>query len=111
MSALMPANVPQIDDVRYAGSNKVQASPSQVTALRGGLMAEFLEPADLFGDGFTSLEALSKWAAHWGLTIIQARLEARYIEDQRQAVEEYKEQRMKGMIAQLLRENMRRNAE
>ena len=104
-----PENVPPITDVRFAGWDKVQASLRQVILLRSLLASEGVNPQVLYGGGFTSLEDLSRWGASWGISYLEAAQEARWVEQERRRVEEHNaevlEQRMKSMIADVLRGN------
>jgi hypothetical protein len=68
-----------------------------------------VNPQVLYGGGFTSLEDLSRWGASWGISYLEAAQEARWVEQERRRVEEHNaevlEQRMKSMIADVLRGN------
>lgn len=106
-----PENVPRITDVRFAGWDKFEPTTRQLIALRGLLRSEGVDPAELYGAGFTSLEDLSRWGASWGIGFLEAAQEARWTEAERRRVEEFNaerlEQDMKSAIAQMLRGNMR----
>jgi len=98
-----PVNVPRVMDVRYAGWDQLEPTVPQLVKLRTLLRQERVDPAELYGDGFSSLEDLSRWGASWGITFLEAAEQARYVEAQRQRVErenaELLEQSMKGLIA------------
>lgn len=99
MNALNPANVPETGDPRWIIASKEKCSSSQRRALLDQLRLEGMKPADLFGDGFSSISEVSRWAAHWAIDLLNSRFQARVVERQRLDYEERKEQALKGWIA------------
>ena len=99
MNALNPGNVPQTGDPRWIIASKEPCSPSQQRALLEQLRLEEIKPADLFGDGFSSISEVSRWAAHWAIDLLESRFQARAVERQRIAYELNKEQELKSWIA------------
>ena len=49
-------------------------------------------PAELYGDGFTALEDLSKWSAHWGIEYMRAAQEAFFANDYYKRVQREREE-------------------
>lgn len=98
-----PVNVPKITDARFAAWDQYEPTLGQLGKLRHLLREERVDPAVLFGEGFSSLPALSRWGVSWGITYLEASREARWIEAHRLRVErdeqEQKESAMKRMIA------------
>ncbi|HEY7822412.1 MAG TPA: hypothetical protein VIG24_06250 [Acidimicrobiia bacterium] len=107
MSALNPANVPAVGEPRWIIASKEECSLSQQQRLRELLRWEGLEPGVLFGDGFSSMQELSRWAVHWAIDLLEAAMMARSVERQRVEYESAKEQAMKSMIANHYRQQMR----
>jgi|AACY02.2.fsa_nt_gi hypothetical protein len=99
MNALNPANVPETGDPRWIIASKQPCSPEQQRGLQQQLRLEGMKPADLFGDGFSSISEVSRWAAHWAIDLLNSRLQARAVERQRVDYEERKEHALKGWIA------------
>lgn len=98
-----PANVPKVRDVRWSYAPKEASTRAQQEKLRELLTWENIQPITLFGDGFTSIEDLSKWSAHWGITTLEDWELARNIEAARREVEERLEQETKTAIADFYR--------
>lgn len=98
-----PANVPPITDMRFNQWDEIKPSIKQKIALQMLLDEEGVSPAELYGEGFTSLEALSRWATSWGITFLQAAQDARYLDMARsrmqQEEEEAREAALKSFIA------------
>lgn len=82
-----PENVPPIRDVRFAGWNELQPTIRQLVQLQRLLREEGVDPAELYGDGFLSLDSLSRWGASWGIGFLTAAQDARYIEGTRRYIE------------------------
>lgn len=74
------------------------------------LEVEGMKAADLYGDGFSSISELSKWAAHWGISLLESRGQARAIEESRREVEDRIEQQMKAYIGAFFRSKMNGHA-
>jgi len=106
-----PANVPPLNDVRFIGWDKYQCTLRQLGKLRVLLRTEGIQPADLYGDGFTSVEDLSRWGASWGISLLESRAEARWIEHERKRIEweneDRREQAGKKLMGMILREHMK----
>lgn len=112
MNSMNPGNVPPVTDPRWLYAVNRECSRKQQEELSERLRWEGMEPADLFGEGFLSIPELSSYAAHWGIELLISRAGARYVEEERQRIEEYKQQQVKRMIADLLRQknpNLRRD--
>lgn len=106
-----PANVPALRDVRFAGWDQQQPTIRQLVQLQRLLREEGVDPAELFGDGFSSLESLSRWGASWGIGFLTAAQDARYIEGTRRYIERENErvesEWLKSAMAGILREHNR----
>jgi hypothetical protein len=94
-----PANVPLPDDVRWELARKEAATLRQLHTLKELASIEGVDLPELYGDGYTDAKELSKWSAHWGVTVLESRMQARAYEEARRAVEERKEQALKSWIA------------
>lgn len=98
-----PDNVPPVNDVRFLGWVNNRITNNQLFLLRKLLREEGVKPEDLYGNGFTSLEDLSRWAASWGISYLDASQEARFMEDYRRRLlqhdEEMRELRLKQFIS------------
>lgn len=98
-----PGNVPPLRDVRFANWDELAPTARQVAALRGLLRSEGIDPAELFGSGFESVEDLSRWSVSWGIDFLTNAQEARYVNEGRARIERDREERleqaMKAMIA------------
>ena len=93
-----PANVPPITDVRFAAWDEMDPTARQLTHLRGLLQEERVNPGELYGDGFSSVESLSRWAVSWGIGFLTASQEARWLEAARQRVEQENHERLERML-------------
>ena len=106
-----PANVPPLRDVRFAGWTELPPTIKQLVQLQRLLREEGVDPAELFGDGFLSLDALSRWGASWGIGFLTAAQDARYIEGTRRYIERENErvesEWLKSAMAGILREHNR----
>jgi hypothetical protein len=71
-------------------------SPAQQTYLLSLMRETGIKAGDLYGDGFTTVEALSSWAASWG---IEQLLDAR-------AAQEADDEDLKRMMGAIMRERM-----
>ena len=98
-----PGNVPLPDDVRWELARREPATHRQVETLLDLALDEGINLPELYGDGYTTPQALSKWAAHWGIDVLESRYRARAVEEAHRAVDERLEQRMKAMIAESFR--------
>lgn len=98
-----PANVPLPDDVRWELARTEPASVRQIATLKDLARIEGVNLPELYGDGYSNAKELSKWSAHWGITVLESRQEARYYEEARRAVEERKEQALKSWIGSYYR--------
>lgn len=107
MSALNPANVPEVTDRRWMYASNAKCSPAQRERLSEYLQWEGIKEADLFGDGFTSIPELSRWAVHWAIDLLESRMAAREFEAYRANYEELQEQRLKASIAAYYRPRMK----
>lgn len=105
MNSMNPANVPPVDDPRWIYAVNRECSVKQQDELSERLRWEGVQAAELFGEGFSSIQELSSYAAHWGIELLISRAGARYVEEQRQMIEDYKQQQVKSMIADVLRQN------
>lgn len=97
-----PANVPMPTDVRWELARRDPATQQQMVALHELAEWEDISLPDLFGDGYTPT-GLSKWAAHWGIEVLESRIEARAVEDAERAVQERTEQQFKAWAANYFR--------
>lgn len=95
-----PENVPLPDDVRWELARKEPATRAQVDRLLDLAPEVGVNLEELYGDGYSTPQALSKWAAHWGIDVLESRFETRAFEEAQRAVDERLEQRMKAMIAE-----------
>lgn len=102
-----PVNVPRITDVRFAGWDQRKPNHAQLWKLKHLLGEEGVNPAQLYGDGFTSVDALSQWGVSWGITYLTAAQDARHIEGTRRYVESENErvrdEAFKSLMAQIVR--------
>ena len=92
-----PENVPRT--VHYRDQSFMPLEPcsaAQQTYLLSLMRETGVKAGDLYGDGFTTVEALSSWAASWG---IEQLLDAR-------AAQEADEQDLKRMMGAIMRERM-----
>lgn len=99
-----PANVPPLMDARFTGWDTFKCSFKQTFALRELLRQEGIDPRELYGDGFSCLEDLSRWAASWGIGLLESRQQARWTEHERQRVEQRREMELKRFIAEYYRD-------
>ena len=98
MSALNPEHVPKTMQPYWIIASHEPCSSRQQHALKEELGWEGLQPAELFGEGFSSIPELSRWAAHWALELLDAARIARGIEQQRRmAVEAYEDAKQDAM--------------
>lgn len=98
-----PANVPEPSVLRHRYWTKEPATHAQMEWLAVLANAEGIELADLYGEGYRSMGHLSKYAAHWGIEILESRQAARAYDDARREHSEHMEQLGKSYIAHLLR--------
>lgn len=102
-----PEHVPPITDVRFLGWDQVAPTIRQLVRLRALLGEEGINPAELYGNGFTCLEDLSRWGASWGISYLASAQDARYENEARDRFErdrlEREEQRVKSMMSYILR--------
>lgn len=102
-----PGNVPPIRDVRYVAWDESDPSIKQIVKLQALLREEGVDPAELFGEGFTSVDHLSRWSAHWGIRFLSDAQDARYLHAHRERIEresqENREAALKSMIADYFR--------
>ena len=103
ITALNPKNVAKPDDRRWIYATQTEGSKRQHAYLEELLKREGMEAAELFGEGFSSVQELSRWAVHWAIDLLESRSSARYMEKYRQELEEDREQAMKSMIADFFR--------
>lgn len=106
-----PENVPPITDVRYATWDRLDPTHRQLTQLKRLLAEEGVDPAELYGGGFTSVDHLSRWGASWGIGYLVAAQEARWVNDARARIErenaEQHEQHVKWLMGRIVREYAR----
>lgn len=102
-----PANVPPIMDVRFAGWDRREPTQNQIWKLGKLLATEGVDPAELYGEGYSGLGRLSRWAMSWGITYLDAAQEARHVESTRQYIERERqrveEETLKRNMAMILR--------
>ena len=102
-----PENVPPITDVRFIGWDQREPSNTQLWKLRQLLREEGVNAEDLYGDGFSSVDSLSRWGVSWGITYLDAAQEARHIEGTRRYMEQERarvdEERVKYLMGQIIR--------
>jgi hypothetical protein len=103
MSAANPENVPKVTDMQWSYAPKESSSSNQQYLLQMLLTSEGINPAELYGNGFLSISELSKWAAHWGITLLESRTLARSVNEAREQVEENIEQQMKAYVGNFFR--------
>ena len=97
VDAMNPANVPR--PVPYREWRWMPFEP--ITHRQRTYLAELLrttgtDPATVYGDGFVAVEALSQWAASWGIQNLQDVA----------SVQDAREQRVKRLMGAWLRERM-----
>lgn len=93
-----PANVPRTMEPYWIIGSQEPCTFRQQYALKEELGWEGVDPAEFFGDGFSSFSELSKWAAHWALEYLNSARIARGIEQQRRQAVEANEQELKAWI-------------
>jgi hypothetical protein len=98
-----PANVPAPEARIHLMWDRQPATHPQMNWLAILASNEGVELADLYGEGYRSMGHLSKYAAHWGIEILESRQAARAYDDARREHEEHMEQLGKSYIAHLLR--------
>ena len=98
-----PENVPLPDDVRWELARREPATHRQVDRLLELGLDEGVNLPELYGAGYSTPQALSKWAAHWGIDVLESRYAARAVEEARVAVELRREQALKSLIADFYR--------
>ena len=97
VDAMNPANVPR--PVPYREWRWMPYEPitdRQRTYLADLLRTTGTDPATVYGDGFVAVEALSQWAASWGIQNLQDVA----------SVQDAREQRVKRLMGAWLRERM-----
>ena len=97
VDAMNPANVPR--PVPYREWRWMPFEPitdRQRTYLADLLRTTGTDPATVYGDGFVAVEALSQWAASWGIQNLQDVA----------SVQDAREQRVKRLMGAWLRERM-----
>lgn len=99
-----PTNVPPLTDARFIAWDTQRCSPNQIVMLSELLHLEGINPAELYGDGFSSIADLSRWAASWGIGLLESRQQARWVEHERQRIEHVRESQLKRFIADYYRE-------
>ena len=97
VDAMNPANVPR--PVPYREWRWMPFEP--ITHRQRTYLAELLrttgtDPATVYGEGFVAVEALSQWAASWGIQNLQDVA----------SVQDAREQRVKRLMGAWLRERM-----
>lgn len=106
-----PANVPPNTDVRFIGWDTRKPSGKQLWLLNELLLSEGVDIAELYGDGFTYMDELSRWSVSWGITFLTASREARWMEDNRRRMEErnqeLRDEAGKKLMTMILREHVR----
>lgn len=103
MTAANPGNVPKVTDVRWSHGPKEPSTIYQRDRLRELLEWEGIRPSEFFGDGFLTIDDLSRWSAHWGISALESAQLAREIEADRREVEDRVEQAAKAAIADFYR--------
>ena len=107
VTAMNPANVPELNDLRFREWDNLAPSNKQLAALDILLNEEGVNPADLYGEGFTSVRELSRWACSWGITFLKDAQDARYTQQAMQRMErddeEMREMSLKSYIANYYR--------
>ena len=101
MNSLNPANVPACRDAQWVYSVSRPISKAQTHTLQEWLKWEGVKASDLFGEGFSSLQDLSSWAAHWAITLLESRAGARMAEEYRRDLEARRDQQVKRMISDI----------
>lgn len=97
IDAANPANVPrQVDYREHTFMPLEPCTESQRSYLVMLLRQAAMDPAQLFGEGYESIEGLSSWAASWAISELQV---LRQVHDAR-------EQRVKRLMGAWLRERM-----
>ena len=97
VDAMNPANVPR--PVPYREWRWMPFEPithRQRTYLADLLRTTGTDPATVYGEGFVAVEALSQWAASWGIQNLQDVA----------SVQDAREQRVKRLMGAWLRERM-----
>jgi hypothetical protein len=98
-----PANVPAPEARIHLMWDRQPATHPQMNWLAILSSNEGVELADLYGEGYRSMGHLSKYAAHWGIEILESRQAARAYEQAEQQRQEDAEQLHKSLMAHLLR--------
>jgi len=98
-----PEHVPKLRDPRLANWDRLDPTYRQLTELKRLLAREGVDPEELYGRGFTSVDHLSRWSVSWGIDYLRTAEEARFINQGRDRVERERQEdlelSMKSMIA------------
>jgi len=82
-----PENVPTDDSMRFFFWSKERSTIGQRSYLKVLFRELGVTPEELYGDGFTAIEDLSKWSAHWGIEYMRAAQEAFFAHEHYKRVE------------------------
>ena len=107
MNSLNPENVPEVFDPRWMKGNQLKATAAQVRHLSSLLFVENIDAEDFFGEGFTTINELSSWSAHWAITALEnmqderqkQRIEQEYREREEEITKAYFAARFRAMKA------------
>jgi hypothetical protein len=103
MTPMEPGNVPEPTTVQWEIARRDKATMRQMHALQELATFEGVDLAGLYGDGYVDETQLSKWAAHWGITVLESRRDARATDEAMRAIEERREKHMKAWIGEFYR--------
>ena len=95
-----PGNVPEPQDARWVIAQQEPCTYAQIDALTKIMFDEGIKPAEFFGNGFTRITELSKWAAHWAINYLQDARKAFYLRQEQQDRAAEFEQTVKSNIAE-----------
>jgi len=102
-----PENVPTDDSMQYFFWSKEQSTIGQRSHLKVLLSEVGVTADELYGDDFTTLDDLSKWAADWGIKFLRAAQDAWFANEHynrvQRELEENKEQELKELMASIVR--------
>jgi hypothetical protein len=94
-----PENVPAPLEARWQIATMEPCTFKQIDRLTILLEDEGIRPADLFGNGFTRISEVSKWAAHWAIDVLESRWKVRATDELMREAREDLDWRAKRMIA------------
>lgn len=94
-----PLNVPEPTSVQWRRATREPATYTQIEWLGTLAAYEGIDLAQLYGEGYRSMGNLSKWAAHWGIEVLESRQAVRAYEKDEAEHADYLERSTKNFIA------------